>query len=101
MDIKELRKDINKKETEEPKKSTKRKLNLDPTEVKKVNRTRKTTAKKTDTTKKKLNLDPKEVKKINRPGKSSTTKKETKKTTKKTTTAKKVRGPLIRIEKVK
>ena len=103
VDIKELRKDINKKDSEEPKKATKRKLNLDPTEVKKVNRTRKTTAKKEETTKKKLNLDPKEVKKINRPGKSTTKKTTTtKKTiTKKTTTTKKVKGPLIRIEKVR
>ena len=101
VDIKELRKDINKVEKEEPKKSTKRKLNLKPDEVKKINRPRKTTTKKEETTtKKKLNLDPKEIKKINRPGKTNNTKKVRKTKTEKTTT-KKVREPLIKIEKVK
>ena len=101
IDIKELRKDINKVEPkDESEKSTKRKLNIKPNEVKKINRTKTTTKKEEPTTKKKLNLDPKEIKKINRPGKTSSNKKPAKRPIKKPTTNK-AKGPLIRIEKVK
>lgn len=98
-DIKEIRKEATTASTK--KASSKEKLNLNPKEIKKINRTKKKTTTETTASKEKakLKLNPKEIKKVNRSTKKTQTQKAPKKEekTKKT----KEKKPLIVIEKIK